>query len=72
MAFQELKKPFGQKPNLDAITKLIICEIYKHASRESVDTAAHWLSEWSGVNLEDNILPLLRVKMKRISKHRKS
>jgi len=71
MAYQELKKCYGQKLNPNVITKVIICEIYKHASKESTNTAAHWLSEWSGVNLEGHILPLLRVKMKRISKHRK-
>ena len=71
MAYQELKKRYGQKLNPDAITKVIICEIYKHASKESADTAAHWLSEWSGVNLEGHMLRLLRVKMKHISEHSK-
>ena len=51
MAYQELKKRYGQKLNVDAITKLIICEIYKHASKDSADTAGHWLSKWSAVNL---------------------
>jgi len=40
MAYQELKKCFGQKLNPDPITKLIIRDIHKYASKESANTAA--------------------------------